>query len=119
MSDTGFVTAIFLGFLVGAAPAALLGPPLSNYLLRVCGDRNLAIFWARYIGIMLTLAPALSAGYLSEWGAFSFGGGQLFSRALLAALLGEIVALIVVGLQLSGATREAARMARLEGAPPP
>ncbi len=90
------LVSLIVGLLVGATPAFFLSPPLGVFLRRVAGDNDLAEFWLRYVALFLVIAPMACAALVDG-----------MSSALRAALVGEVLALAMIGRALQvGARRE-------------
>ncbi|MBI5258771.1 MAG: hypothetical protein HY855_19860 [Burkholderiales bacterium] len=100
-----WLAAMLISLSLSMAVLAVLSRPLARVLASLCPDESGVAFWLSYTRIMLTIAPLL-ATLLVDWGAAA-GRPPLEAvrLTLMAALVGLLLGLYLVGRRLGGFVR--------------
>jgi hypothetical protein len=95
---------------ISLALISLLKSPLQNVLEEICGSATRATFWVVFSQLMLLLSPLLIVTFLTQTtdGALSNPIG-IFQETLFRSLLGDFIALSMIGFVIWSAIPQAAQ----------
>jgi len=114
---THLLVAAIVSLSLSLAVLWLLSPPLRRVLTVLCPDEAASAFWVSYTQIMLTLAPLLATLAVQGWVGTDFGL-RAIRWTLMAAMLGLLVGLHVVGRRLGRHVRTPEPQARTRAVVP-
>ena len=83
---------------ISGAVIYILNPLINDVLKETCGTAKRALFWVRFIDIMLLISPLLMVIFFTHTGEFSAPSPLIiFKDTLFRSLLGEFIGLALIG----------------------
>jgi len=100
---TGFFTAIGMAAVIGIAMVAVFHRPIRTMLSEACATEARSRFWTTYLCALFILVPLVAASVFATFSSRYIATATLIEGTFLFSAGGLLVALIVIGRNISSA----------------